>query len=243
MEIRENGLRKHAGFLEIIFSLAFLMASFSSVTFFPLNVTSSEKPSLTILPCPKPSLPQSFSITESCSFPLVFNNCNHVLKIVFNFYKNAGGLVTQSCPTLATPWTVACQAPLSMGFSSKNTGVGCHIPSPGIYISQPRGYSQLYKNSWFTVFQAYSKMIMCTHTDILLQILFHFIHQYKILHTVPCVYIAGHVLLCFGFWIKASPPGFEKPALPPHSYATFGNCVVSESQFPPLSARDFVRVR
>ena len=26
-------------------------------------------------------------------------------------------LVTQSCPTLATPWTVALQAPLSMGFS------------------------------------------------------------------------------------------------------------------------------
>ena len=28
-----------------------------------------------------------------------------------------GGLVAKSCPTLATPWTVACQAPLSMGFS------------------------------------------------------------------------------------------------------------------------------
>ena len=26
----------------------------------------------------------------------------------------------------ATPWTVACQASLSMEFSSKNTGVGCH---------------------------------------------------------------------------------------------------------------------
>ena len=25
-----------------------------------------------------------------------------------------------------TLWTVACQTPLSMGFSSKNTGVGCH---------------------------------------------------------------------------------------------------------------------
>ena len=25
--------------------------------------------------------------------------------------------VTQVCPTLAAPWTVACQAPLSMGFS------------------------------------------------------------------------------------------------------------------------------
>ena len=28
---------------------------------------------------------------------------------------------------LATPWTAAYQAPLSMGFSGKNTGVGCHF--------------------------------------------------------------------------------------------------------------------
>ena len=28
-----------------------------------------------------------------------------------------GGLVAKSCPILVTPWTVACQAPLSMGFS------------------------------------------------------------------------------------------------------------------------------
>ena len=27
-----------------------------------------------------------------------------------------GGLVTKSCPTLTTPWTVACQAPLSIEF-------------------------------------------------------------------------------------------------------------------------------
>ena len=27
-----------------------------------------------------------------------------------------GGLVTKSCPTLVSPWTGACQAPLSMGF-------------------------------------------------------------------------------------------------------------------------------
>ena len=37
-----------------------------------------------------------------------------------------GGLVTKSCSTLVTPWTVARQAPLSMAFSGKNTGVGCH---------------------------------------------------------------------------------------------------------------------
>ena len=29
----------------------------------------------------------------------------------------SGGLVAKSCLTLATPWTVACQATLSMGFS------------------------------------------------------------------------------------------------------------------------------
>ena len=28
-----------------------------------------------------------------------------------------GGLVAKCCPTLKTPWTVAHQAPLSMGFS------------------------------------------------------------------------------------------------------------------------------
>ena len=34
--------------------------------------------------------------------------------------------VAQSCPTLATPWTAAYQAPPSMRFSRQDTGVGCH---------------------------------------------------------------------------------------------------------------------
>ena len=38
-----------------------------------------------------------------------------------------GGLVAKSCPTLANSWTVSCHAILSMGFSGKNTGVGCHF--------------------------------------------------------------------------------------------------------------------
>ena len=37
---------------------------------------------------------------------------------------------TKSCPTLATPWTVACQAPLSMGFSSQKYWSGLPFPSP-----------------------------------------------------------------------------------------------------------------
>ena len=32
-----------------------------------------------------------------------------------------------------TPWTVALQVPLSMGFPSKNTGMGCHFLLQGIF--------------------------------------------------------------------------------------------------------------
>ena len=42
-----------------------------------------------------------------------------------------GGFVAQSCPTLATPWTLACQAPLSMGFSRQEYWGGLPCPSPG----------------------------------------------------------------------------------------------------------------
>ena len=39
--------------------------------------------------------------------------------------------VTQSCPTLRDPWTVAHQAPLSMGFSRQEYWSGLPFPSPG----------------------------------------------------------------------------------------------------------------
>ena len=39
--------------------------------------------------------------------------------------------VTQSCPTLATPWTVAYKAPLSMGFFKQEYWSGFSCPPPG----------------------------------------------------------------------------------------------------------------
>ena len=42
-----------------------------------------------------------------------------------------GGLVAKSCLTLATPWTVTCQAPLFMGFSRQEYWSGLPFPSPG----------------------------------------------------------------------------------------------------------------
>ena len=40
--------------------------------------------------------------------------------------------VAQSCLTLATPWTAAHQAPLSMGFSRQEYWSGVPLPSPSV---------------------------------------------------------------------------------------------------------------
>ena len=42
--------------------------------------------------------------------------------------------VAQSCPTLATPWTAAYQAPLSMGFSRQKYWSGVPLPSPMLIL-------------------------------------------------------------------------------------------------------------
>ena len=49
----------------------------------------------------------------------------------------SGGLGTKLCLILVTPWTVTCQAPLSMGF--------CHFLLQGIFLTQESnpGFSTL----------------------------------------------------------------------------------------------------
>ena len=51
--------------------------------------------------------------------------------IIFEVAWNGGGLVTKSGSTLSTPRTIACQTPLSMGFSSQEYWSGLPFPSPG----------------------------------------------------------------------------------------------------------------
>ena len=53
------------------------------------------------------------------------------LEIKLPTSAGGGGLVAKSCLTLVTPWTVACQAPLSMGFSRQEYWSGLPFPSPG----------------------------------------------------------------------------------------------------------------
>ena len=53
-----------------------------------------------------------------------------------------------SCVQLfVTPWTIAHQAPLSMGFSSKNTGVGCHALFQGTFPTQGSNLNLLHQQA------------------------------------------------------------------------------------------------
>ena len=55
---------------------------------------------------------------------------SQLFKICLSFYPH-GGLVAKLCMTLATPWTVARQAPLFVGFSRQEYWSGLPFPSPG----------------------------------------------------------------------------------------------------------------
>ena len=45
--------------------------------------------------------------------------------------NGGGGLVAQSCPTLANPWAAACQAPLFVGFPRQEFWGASTFSSPG----------------------------------------------------------------------------------------------------------------
>ena len=45
--------------------------------------------------------------------------------------SSGGGLVGKLCPSVVTPWAVACQASLSTGFSRQEYWSGLPFPSPG----------------------------------------------------------------------------------------------------------------
>ena len=53
------------------------------------------------------------------------------LELTILYTGGRGGIVTKSCQTLVTPWTVACRAPLSVGFSRQGYRSGLPFPFPG----------------------------------------------------------------------------------------------------------------
>jgi len=69
--------------------------------------------------------------------PSFQNLTSLITHVCYHYYflsesgNRVGGLVTKLCPTLATPWTVAHQAPPSMGFSRQESWSGLPFPPPG----------------------------------------------------------------------------------------------------------------
>ena len=61
--------------------------------------------------------------SEKCARPVALDK---------NVERNGGdaGLVAKSCLALATPWTVTCQAPPSLGFSRQEYWSGLPFPCP-----------------------------------------------------------------------------------------------------------------
>ena len=53
------------------------------------------------------------------------------LKWYSSYYEQVKMIVAQSLSYSATPWTIACQAPLSMEFSRQEYWSGLPYPSPG----------------------------------------------------------------------------------------------------------------
>ena len=62
--------------------------------------------------------------------PVIWSNSCLDVPVRVLFRTGGGGLVAKSCLTVATPWTIACQTSLSMGFSRLEYWSGLPFPSP-----------------------------------------------------------------------------------------------------------------
>ena len=68
--------------------------------------------------------------TQKCSE----NNTNDTHSNLAYIDVCGGSFVAKSCLTLATPWTVACQVPLSMEFSRQEYWKRLPFPSPNLRL-------------------------------------------------------------------------------------------------------------
>ena len=79
--------------------------------------------------------------------------------MALNIIRYMRAKLLQSCLTLCDPWTIAHQPPLSIGFSSKNTGVGCHILLQRLFPNQELKPHLLCIPSFTTPAQRMARMV------------------------------------------------------------------------------------
>ena len=71
-----------------------------------------------------------------CLFHFPIFNVRHSVCYIIRLQEYLVKWVLKCVQLFATPWTVACQAPLPWDFSGKNTRVGCHFLLQGIFLTQ-----------------------------------------------------------------------------------------------------------
>ena len=77
--------------------------------------------------CIAPLYPKSKIVDVLVTHPDTVNNAQVEQGVLIC----GGSLVAKSCPTLASPWTVARKVPLSLGFSKQEHWSGLPFPCPG----------------------------------------------------------------------------------------------------------------
>ena len=94
----------------------------------PLCLLLTKQPSLPITLFPWTTQPtcNTFTISAHLIFLPVYNYTINICCC----------LLYKACLTLVTPWTVARQAPLSMGFSRQEYWSGLPFPLRGIFLTQ-----------------------------------------------------------------------------------------------------------
>ena len=108
-------------------------------------------------------------------------------------------LVIQSCPTLVTAQTMACKAPLSMGFSRQEYLSGLPFPSPiicRVLTNSIKLYRWLTPVHWFCVFLwTYGCVCVCTLGCVYHLLIFTISNNYEFLNVslfVSILVMAGY---------------------------------------------------
>ena len=70
---------------------------------------------------------------QSLSQALTLQDRESLVSRAYGLHQSLSGEVSVALSNSTILWIVAHRAPLSMGFSSKNTGVGCHCLLQGVF--------------------------------------------------------------------------------------------------------------
>ena len=127
-----------------------------------------------------------------------------------------GSLVTNSCLTLVTPWTVVRQDPLSIGFPRQSYWSGCHFLLQGIFLTQGSNLVLLHcrqslptESSGRPISQSQRNEHNKTKTDTFATIQWHQLSSPKWLLLFSSVQSLSRVQLSVTPWIAACQPSLS----------------------------------